>query len=228
MREFDSELVKTIQNQSLSTVICSQLEEMILSGAILPGERINESQLSNLLGVSRAPIREACRQLERSGMVEVRAKKGTFVKQIDIREIEELYDIRSALDSMATEKAAQHITKYQIDELQGHLEVMTNATLHNDSQSYFSANLDFHKCILQIAGNQNLIDIYDGVSKKSSLFRRTSLSIPGRLPISLKQHEAIFQAIVQGDSTLAAHLMKQHVMDAKTALLASCAISDET
>lgn len=227
MTELNTDLVKKIQTQSLSSVILSQLEELILSGTILPGERINESKLANSLGVSRAPIREACRQLERSGMVEVLANRGTFVKEIDIVEIEELYDIRATLDAMAVEKVCQRISEKQISKLSGFVKTMEKACQEGDEQCYFHANLDFHSYIISLAANKNLVDIYDGVSKKSSLFRRTSLSIPGRLSVSLQQHVSILKAIIAGESKKASDLMKEHIMDAKKALLASCAASEE-
>lgn len=227
MANFNTDLVKTIQTQSLSSVICSQLEEMILSGEIIPGERINESQLSSALGVSRAPIREACRQLERSGMVEVRVNKGTFVKKIDLREVEEIYEIRATLDAFAADKAAQIITEDQKAALFIHLEEMQHATRQDDHQKYFNANIDFHRCIIGIAGNMNLLEISEGMSKKASLFRKTSLSVPGRLPVSLKQHEAIYEAIISGDADQAADLMKHHINDAKTIVLETGVASDE-
>lgn len=227
MANFKTDLVKTIQTQSLSSVICSQLEEMILSGDILPGERINESQLSSTLGVSRAPIREACRQLERSGMVEVRINKGTFVIEIDLKEVMELYEIRATLDALASDKAARIITEDQKTSLLHHLEEMRQATQREDHHKYFKANIDFHMCIMHIAGNKNLLQIYEGVSKKASLFRKTSLSAPGRLPVSLKQHEAIYEAIISGDADRAADLMKHHIHDAKAIVLETGVTSDD-
>lgn len=223
MTDFNVDLVRTIQNKSISSIICDQLEEMILSGKIKSGERINESQLSKILGVSRAPIREACRQLERSGMVEVRNNKGTFVKQIDLREVEELYEIRAALDALAGEKAALAITDEQQGVLYGLLEEMQLATEKEDPQQYYKTNLDFHMCIMRIAGNSSLIHIYEGICKKASLFRQTSLSIPGRLPESLDHHRLIYEAIISKDSAKAARLMKDHIMEAKDALVKYCA-----
>lgn len=222
MTGFNVDMVRTIQNKSISSIICDQLEEMILSGKIKSGERINESQLSKNLGVSRAPIREACRQLERSGMVEVRKNKGTFVKQIDLKEVEELYEIRGALDALAGEKAALVITDEQQDELHRLFELMRLATENEDHQQYFKVNLDFHMYIMRVAGNSSLISIYEGVCKKTSLFRQTSLSIPDRLPESLNDHRLIYDAIISKDSEKAASLMRKHIMEAKDALVTYC------
>ena len=105
LKAFDTTELRKIQNNSLSGAVFTQLERLVMAGGIAPGERINESQLANRLGVSRAPIREACRQLEKYGLVEVRKNKGTFIRDIKIDEALELYDIRAALEALAAEKA---------------------------------------------------------------------------------------------------------------------------
>jgi DNA-binding GntR family transcriptional regulator len=216
---FDSDELRVIRSRSLSGAIFTQLEEMILSGKIAPGERINESHLANLLSVSRAPIREACRQLEKYGMVEVKTNRGTFVREIDITEVQELYDIRACLDALAAEKAAETIGQSDLDALEGHIENMNQFSLSHDSYAYFKANLDFHQAIIQISGNRNLLHLYTGVCKKASLFRRTSLSLPGRLSISLSQHRGIVEALRCQEGARAAALIKAHVLDAKESLI---------
>lgn len=217
--QFDTDELQSIRSRSLSGAIFTQLEDMILSGKIPPGERINESHLSSLLGVSRAPIREACRQLEKYGMVEVRTNRGTFVREIDITEVQELYDIRAALDALAAEKAAQRIRQNDLEILDQHLDIMNRFSQSDDSYSYFKANLDFHHAIIHISGNQNLLHLYTGICKKASLFRRTSLSLPGRLSISLLQHREVVEALRKRDSARAAQLLKAHILDAKESLI---------
>jgi DNA-binding GntR family transcriptional regulator len=105
---------------------------------------------------------------------------------------------------------------------------MRMASEKNMHHEYFIANLAFHMSIIHMAGNKNLETIYEGVCKRASLFRRTSLSTPGRLAISLKQHQAIFDAIAAGNSEKTAALMHHHIMDAKSVLAASCASPEKT
>ena len=213
--------IKKIKAQSLSSAVCLQLEELILSGQIKPGERINESRLSSQLGISRAPIREACRQLERFGMVNIRVNKGAFVSKIDVNEIRELYDIRAALDSLAGENAAKNATRKDLAELGQYLQEMKKAVDANNVREHYLANLEFHMKIIRLSRNQNLLAIIEGVYKKASLFRKTSLSLPGRLLISYRQHKDIIGAIQAGDPLKTSKLLMQHIMDAKHTLLAS-------
>ena len=95
--------------RSLAAGIALRIEAMILDGTIAPGERINEVRLSASLHVSRAPVREACRRLERHGLVEVRPNLGTFVCTLDARDIADLYDLRANLEDLVGRRAAERI-----------------------------------------------------------------------------------------------------------------------
>ena len=219
MNEFDISEIQEFQNRSLAEIIFRQLEGMILSGKIQPGERINESKLSNLLGVSRAPIREALRLLASNGILEIRANRGMFVRDIQIKEVEELYDIRAALDVLAGERAAERIDEEHIQVLDKWMQEMAVCVEVNDTDAYYRANIAFHAAIVEISGNANLLSIYEGVCKQMSLFRRISLSLPGQLRLSLQRHKKIVEAVKSKDSAKAANVMRNHTLEAKKALL---------
>lgn len=221
MDSFNTRKIREVQSQSLTNVIYDQLEDMILTGKLKPGERINESWLSSHLGVSRAPIREACRQLEKRGIVEVKARKGSFVYEIDVNEVIELYDIRAAMDSLAAEKAAGQATSRELTALKGLLKNMADAIEAGDFQKYFKSNIDFHIGIVRLSRNRNLFSLIEGIYNKASLCRKTNLSLQERVRTSYRQHKKILDAIAAGNSTEASRLMKHHILDAKNALLAS-------
>jgi len=225
MNEFDISEIQDFQNRSLVEIIFRQLEGMILSGKIQPGERINESKLSNLLGVSRAPIREALRLLASSGILEVHANRGMFVRDLQISEVEGLYDIRAALDVLAGERAAERINDGHLQALNSWIKEMTVCVEANDTDAYYRANIAFHAAIVEITGNANLLSIYEGVCKQMSLFRKISLSLPGHLRLSLQRHKKIVEAIKSKNSAKAASVMRNHTLRAKKALL--CAIRNK-
>jgi DNA-binding GntR family transcriptional regulator len=213
--------LQDVKSNSLSSIICRQLEEMILSGKIRSGERINESKLATVLKVSRAPIREACRQLEKHGMVEVFTNRGTFVRSIDAEEVEELYDIRAALEALAGERAAVRLTPKTRKELQASLAAMETFASQGAVVDYYEANTEFHLRIIHTAGNKSLASIYKSICKQVSLFRKTSLSLPGRLNTSLEQHRGILAALLAGDANKAGALLRHHVLDAGHALVSA-------
>ena len=220
MESYIKEL-QDIKSSSLSSVIYRQLEEMILAGKIKSGERINESQLATALQVSRAPIREACRQLEKHGMVEVYANRGTFVRSIEAEEVEELYDIRAALEALAGERAAERMTSKARKELQSSFSAMKKFANQGSVVDYYEANAEFHLEIIRTSGSKSLVNIYDSICKQVSLFRKTSLSLPGRLNISLQQHQEILAALLSGDGNKAGTLLRHHVLDAGHTLVSA-------
>lgn len=219
MNEFNLAEIQEVQSRSLVEILFRQLEGMILSGKIQPGERINESKLSSELGVSRAPIREALRLLASSGILEIRANRGMFVRDPKISEVEGLYDIRAALDVLAGEKAAERINEEHLRILNRWIDEMAAYVETNDTDAYYRANLAFHAAIVEISGNGTLLSIYEGVCKQMSLFRRVSLSLPGHLRLSLQRHKKIVEAIKSRNSTKAATVMRNHTLGAKKALL---------
>ncbi|MEW6332948.1 MAG: GntR family transcriptional regulator [Thermodesulfobacteriota bacterium] len=219
MGEFDLNEIQAFQNRSLVEIIFRQLEGMILAGKIQPGERINESRLSQLLGVSRAPIREALRLLASSGILEIRANRGMFVRELQIRDVEDLYDIRAALDVLAGERAAERIGEAHLLILDGWIREMAACVETEDTDAYYRANIAFHAAIVEVSGNTHLLSIYEGVCKQMSLFRRISLSLPGQLRLSLQRHRKILEAVKSRDCRRAATVMRNHTLEAKKALL---------
>ncbi len=226
MNDFNTRLIKKVQTQSLTGVIYNQLEDMILTGLLKPGERINESQLSARLQVSRAPIREACRQLEKHGMVQIITRRGTFVAKIEVSEVKELYDIRASLDALAAEKTAVNATPENLEGFRHILKNMQEAIAADDAKEYFRANMVFHRTIVRISGNRNLNSLIEGIYNKASLCRKTNLSLPERMSISYRQHRHIFNAIEAGNPMEASTQMKHHVIDARDALLNTLDLPD--
>jgi DNA-binding GntR family transcriptional regulator len=217
---FFDEKINDLKTHSLGTIIEQRLEHMILDGEILPGERINESSLAQSFGVSRAPIREACRKLAQYGLVENRVGKGSFVCQVDLSVVIELYEIRGMLDAYAVEQVCLKADQTMIDTLGKRIEDMRILARQDAAAKYLLANLAFHTLIVEYAGNDSLTDIYQGVFKKLTLFRNQTLSVTDRRQISMRQHEQIFQAISARDTNKASILARNHVEEAKNVLLA--------
>lgn len=218
MEQTFSDKLLNLKRQSLSNMVEEQLEKLIISGELQPGERINESDLSNRYKISRAPIREACRQLAQYGMVENRVGKGTFVRKVNLNEAIELYEIRGMLDALAAEHASQHAGSDEVEELEKLLEQLQKFAKTKSTTEYFAVNLKFHQQIVRSSNNLALMDIYEVVFKKLSLFRQKTLSKPDRLQRSLSQHEGILDAIKQRDVKLAGKLARSHVEEAKEIL----------
>jgi DNA-binding GntR family transcriptional regulator len=206
---------------SLTTRVQTAIENMIMSGELRGGERVNEVALSERFGTSRGPLREACRALAQEGLLVAIPNRGVFVRQMDLREALEVYDIRSALDELLGRLIAERVTGAQVDELNRLIGEMDKAAADTDLEHYYPVNVEFHNCLLAFANNRRLERLYRSLVKELHLFRRMGLLQSGSMRISNEEHRRIVQAIAEGDPITAGVSMKSHVLSAKQRLLAA-------
>lgn len=206
------------QATSLPKLIVQELEQMIIDGALRAGDRINESALAMRLGVSRGPVREACRQLERSRLVEFRTNRGMFVREISVEQATELYDIRASLFGLAGRLAAANVTGDDIESLRAKVERMQDATGMAD---YYPLNVDLHRHLVRLSRSPRLIELYDDISKELHLFRRHGLETPSARQVSNAQHGEIVDHLEADDADKAAGLMEAHILAGKNRMLAA-------
>jgi DNA-binding GntR family transcriptional regulator len=212
-----SDRIKTMRDTSLAKLVREDLLEHILKGDIKPGDRISEPDVASRLQVSRVPVREALRELESSGLVVSRKHAGVFVRAIEAKEVQDLYEIRSLLDSFAGAKAAnldpnprQELTQA----LEASIALMMAAQKAANLAAYYSENLHFHWLIVQGAHNEQLSRTYQEVVQKLHLARLQSLSHVAGMKTSIAEHQNITLAIAKGDSERAKELLATHVASA--------------
>jgi DNA-binding GntR family transcriptional regulator len=191
---------------------------MIEIGELKAGDRLNENALATKLGVSRGPVREACRGLEQSGLVHVIVNRGVFVREISNREAAELYDIRASLYALAGRTLAPKITKKQVAELRRMIKQMEEAADKGELNVFYPLNVRFHEAIVEFGGNERLLSMCASVHREMHLFRRRTLDMPGRMKISNAEHTGIVDALEAKDSEQAARLMSDHVLKSRDLL----------
>jgi len=199
----------------LTSVVREEIVRMIETGTLAPGVWVNEADLAARLGVSRAPIREACRGLEQSGLLNFVVNRGAFVREIDRTEAAELYDLRSALFALAGRELAAVITEKQLQNLAKLLDAMDVAADDGDLDVYYPLNLRFHQTLLEFTGNRRLLQTYQSIIRELHLFRRKALVTRERMADSNAEHRAIFAALRARNPIAAASLMEAHVLNAK-------------
>jgi DNA-binding GntR family transcriptional regulator len=148
---------------SVPQSIAEMLREKILSGEWPGGARITESVISKKFRVGQPSVREALFILERQGLVKRVANLGTFVRELDIRDVSELYQIRKKLEGLAFELAAQRASKEQITELKKLVEDMKQAALKKGKRGFFESDLAFHRRVWELAGNQQLLRVLEQI-----------------------------------------------------------------
>jgi DNA-binding GntR family transcriptional regulator len=148
---------------SVPRSIAEMLREKILSGELLGGARITENLISKNFGVGQPSVREALFILERQGLVKRVANLGTFVRELDVRDVSELYQIRKKLEGLAFELAAHRAGKEQIAELKSLVDNMKQAALKKGKRGFFESDLTFHRRVWELAGNQQLVQVLEQI-----------------------------------------------------------------
>ena len=188
---------------------------MILSGELKAGERLNEQVLASRLGVSRGPVREATRALERAGLVTVIANQGVFVRQIGFEEAIEIYDVRAVVFGFACEVLAKRISAEQQAELADLVAKMAEAIERGDNTTYYRQNLRFHDTMMSFAGHGRAKQVYDSLINETHLFRQRALGTRDSMRESNGEHIAILDAIAAGDAERARKLGEEHSLAGK-------------
>lgn len=211
--------IKLDSYQPLREVVCESLREAIRNGVLKPGERIMEIQLAEELGVSRTPVREAIRKLELEGYVVMMPRRGTYVANMSIRDINEIFEIRTALESLSNGLAAEHITDEELEHLQRLLVIIGGYIKDGNIEKIVETDIEFHDLMYHAARNHRLVGIISNLRDQLTRFRTLSMSYPGRLEATLDEHRTIVEAIANGDRKAASKAAEQHMENSEKTLL---------
>jgi DNA-binding GntR family transcriptional regulator len=204
---------------SLRAKVFNQLQNDILNGKYQPGDSLIELRLTEELGVSRTPIREAIRQLELEGLVQSIPNKGAIVKGISAKDIEDIYTIRMMIEGLAARWATEKITPQELEELKEALEFEEFYTIRNDSGHLMKFDSRFHDIIFKASKSKPLMHTLSTFHHYVQRARNASFSSPGRAQKALEEHKAILQAIIEKDAEKAEKLTTEHVRNASINLL---------
>lgn len=203
---------KLTRRPLLHEEISQYIKEAILTGELKPGDRIVETRLAQELGVSQAPVREAIRELEFSGLVEQKPFSGTYVKQIAVQEMRQFYEVRGALEKLGAECAVRHMTAREYEELETVIFAMERAAQEHNVQEYIKCDARFHDQIVEAAHNELLSKLWELCNIRSWLCVGTSLT-GCDLPELASRHRRIFVALQSGDLELLRSAVEDHLND---------------
>ncbi len=189
-----------------------QLEQDIVTGSLQPGERLDEQSLAARFGVSRTPIREALMQLASAGLVTLHARRGAFVASLSFRAIVERFEVMAALEGMCGALAARRITERQRVDLAAAHEACTQEAATGSADAYYYANERFHEAIYAASHNAYLAEQARALHNRLKPYRRLQLRARARVASSLREHQAIVEAILAGDGATAERELKQHIL----------------
>ncbi len=204
---------------SLRARVFKHLEEDILNYKIKTGDSLIETKISEELGVSRTPVREAIRQLELEGLVKSVPNKGTVVLGVSPQDIEDIYSIRILIEGLAAKWAAEKITQNEIEKLKESVELSEFYSGKNDINPLKGLDSKFHEVIYEACKSRPLKHMLTNYHHYIQSARAISLNIPGRAKKAILEHKVIFEAIAEHDGVKAEQLMNEHINNARINLI---------
>ena len=212
---------------SLADQIFEKLERDILVGEYDKGEILTETKLSETLGVSRTPIREALRRLEQEKIIKI-TSKGAQVLGISYDDIAAIYEIRVRIEGYAAYRAAIHASEEEKNELREILELQTFYLERKNPEQIMECDSRFHRKLYEMSASVPLAYTLTELHKKIIKFRKTAVELTERAAHSCNEHKGIYEAIAAGNAELAEKLTEDHVKSARDNILARIMKSMET
>lgn len=199
------------KNSTRAETIRSEIEEDIFLGRLRPGSKLDEETLAQRFNLSRTPVREAILQLVYSGLVEKRPRQGAVVAPLNLHRMVQMFEVMSESEGLCARYAARRMSDAEKSNLQSiHVAARQFAERH-ELDSYYAANRSFHEAVHAGSHNEVLVEIVRSLFVRLAPYRRYQLNHPRRITESFKEHDAVLQAILEGDPQSAFHAMRKHV-----------------
>ena len=198
--------------------IADMLRNMIMTGKLEEGDKVNESELCQNMGISKTPLREALRVLSVEGLIRLVPNRGAFVTKPTFEEISEMFDVMSLLEGFCALEACKKMKEGEFSHLEKlHAKLEVNFE-RRDQEEYIRVNNQYHAYVQKIAGNRTLNQIVEGLQKKILLYRFQSLNLPARFECSIQEHRDLLEAFRRRDHARAEILMREHLQSQLQAL----------
>jgi DNA-binding GntR family transcriptional regulator len=206
--------------QALKDWAYSTLKQDILSGKYAVGQQLPVEELAERMNISRTPVREALLMLEHEGLISAASRVGFFVKRVEKVEMQELFELRELMEGYAAEKACKHLSEKDLAEMEKIIGDGQEAFERNDLEAFLEAEIKLHSSIQELAQNKYLLRMSKSLKDLTHRERVLSLASKENMKESLREHEKIVAALRQRDGELAARMMREHLGNVKTRMLA--------
>src|SRR4030042_622498 len=212
----ESSVIEKEFSPQYSVPLVEQISEFltnaIIEGRLENGQRLIENDLQRKFGVSRAPIRESFRILEKKGLVTIISRKGTFVRKITQKDVEENFPIRAVLEGLAARMAISYLTLKDIEGMELALSKMTEAARKVNFKSYLKYHLEYHEIFINASKNDTLIGVLEHLRRQAIWFRFSYLYIQESFEYAIRVHREILDLFIKKDADRLEALVKQHIL----------------
>lgn len=200
-----------IRSTALYLQVADRLRSEIYRHALQPGDPIDEKALCDRYGISRTPLREALKVLSSEGLIELVPRKGSFVRSMDIDELNEMFPVMAVLEGLCAREAVENCAAEDLKQLEDMHQTLEKYAASGDIDNYYETNFEFHQAIQDLSGNRTLQRTIGDLRKVLRLARHMQLTMPGRLQQSLEEHRQIMLAFRKHDPDLADQNMQAHL-----------------
>ncbi|NHN84947.1 FCD domain-containing protein [Acetobacter musti] len=206
--------VRRMQDQPGAThaeKIREQLEREVASGHLLPGTRLDESEIAERFGVSRTPVREAFRLLAANEMVELKGRMGATVRKPSAQTVIEMFQVMAELEGLCARLAARRITPELRSRIEQIHTALTDASRESDVDVFYDINQAFHEAIYEAAGSHYLAEQTRRLRNRTAAYRRRVTFQPNRFASTIDEHRRVMEAIFSHNEEEAHSTMRDHV-----------------
>lgn len=199
--------------ESLPEKVAEILRVSFVNGTLLPGTRLVETEIAEQIGVSRGPLREAMRILQREGLVEVRHNRGTYVAAFSEEDVVEIYTLRSLLEALAAKMTAARATEEQIGQLQSLVDQMNLATTARQFNKAADIDLKMHQLLWEISGNKRLLQFLSSMGAQIRMFLIVNTHLYENLVVhAVAEHQQMVDSVRSKDGERAGKIMRDHIL----------------
>ncbi|MCD5362910.1 MULTISPECIES: GntR family transcriptional regulator [Chromobacterium] len=210
--------LQPIKRQTLTSAVTESLRQRILSGEFADGQQLRQEALSNEYGVSRVPVREALRQLEAEGLIQIIDHKGALVSKLSLEDVLELLEIRAMLEGSVLKAAIPCHTRADHDLAQQTLREFEQALRNNDVRHWGELNSRFHLALYRAAKRPNTLALIEQLHNKTDRYTRMQILFTRTMERAHEEHSQLLELSRQGKADEAAEFIRFHILSAGHAL----------
>ena len=212
----------------LGHAVTAAIRELIMTGAVAPGERLVETDLSERFGTSRGPVRDAFKELEQSGLVVSVPRRGTFVATLTAADIHEIYTLRLALEKLAIVTTATIATDHDIAAMRAAVERLTEAQRTSDRRAGAEADIAIHRLVVRTAGHERLTEAWERLADQTLLLMAELMDLLLDVQHAAGDHDALVNAIADHDVAGAEAALTDHLLAASQAMIDNASSTNES
>jgi DNA-binding GntR family transcriptional regulator len=211
--------IPKVQRSMLHDTVADHLRQFIVEGVLEPGQKLNERELCETLGISRTPLREAFKVLASEGLLDIWPNRGATVTKLSEAELRETFEVMSGLEAFSGELACERITPAEIDEIKSLHYAMLGCRAQNDLAGYYSRNQAIHDKINEAARNTVLRETYLSINRRLQALRFRSNYQQPKWDRAIEDHEEMLKALDARDGKRLATILRHHLLEKRDAVL---------